>query len=174
MELSFSNCVFAAVTILITIARTPTSFVNALAISTLLDQCSWDYWDAPSGAKTRTEYYEELIKEQNIEIAEQCSDAISSGCTTKEIELNNANACVNCPIVQTVCSCEKCTVYGANCEERHGVCKPRIIDYHIITLCQTSECAKEQLQHYTPIPLSVGCYCDTQQGKETEDADLNN
>ena len=54
MELSFSNCVFAAVTILITIARTPTSFVNALAISTLLDQCSWDYWDAPSGAKTRT------------------------------------------------------------------------------------------------------------------------
>jgi len=127
--------------------------------------CSWDYWSGPSVAKTRKEAFDELIEAGSdiIDYKENCSAIVTTGCAVAQLSLNNANSCVNCPLNHTVCACNKCTLYGPNCERYHGTCKPRLVDYLIITKCKYDSCADKELQQYTHTVLSVGCYCDVPQ-----------
>ena len=46
------------------------------------------------------EAYDEIMNSDE-EITENCADVVDTGCKTKQKSLNNANACINCPLNHT-------------------------------------------------------------------------
>ncbi|XP_063729239.1 uncharacterized protein LOC134856875 [Symsagittifera roscoffensis] len=122
-----------------------------------------DYWgNIDENPKTFMEAYDEIMNSDE-EITENCADVVDTGCKTKQKSLNNANACINCPLNHTVCDCKKCVVRDYDCTLKTGVCRPKLIPYDIIKKCNQDSCENGgPAVVIIPTVLSVGCYCHTE------------